>query len=128
MRLAPTEKFVASLVITNASNASPGPPDFMVCKMSWTMSVPMVFILEWNSMQSTPSPRSMSDAPEFFFTTPFDFFATVVDQTPAGTSTSCQLPVASCQYLRPEAVLGSSAYQDFWPAARSFSTFAATGL
>src|SRR5271157_3300656 len=78
-------------------------------------------------MQATPSPRSTSDAPEFFFTTPFDFFATVTDHTPAGTSTSCQFPPASCQYLRPEAALGSSAYQDFCPAASNFSTFAATG-
>src|SRR5271165_371788 len=92
------------------------------------MSEPSEFILLWNSRQATPSPRSISDAPDFFLTTPFDFFATVVDHTPAGTSTSCQLPVASCQYLRPEAALGSSAYHDFSPAARSFSTFAATGL
>src|SRR5438552_7928664 len=30
--------------------------------------------------------------------------------------------------MRPDAVLGSSAYQDFLPEARSFSTLAATGL
>src|SRR5580658_3563055 len=70
----------------------------------------------------------MSDAPEFFLTTPFDFLATVVDHTPAGTSTGCQLPAASSQYLRPEAVFGSLVYQDFWPAARSFSTLGAIGL
>ncbi len=34
---------------------------------------------------ATPSPRSTRDAPEFFLTTPLDFFATVTDQTPAGT-------------------------------------------
>src|SRR5450631_2479111 len=96
--------------------------------MRLIMSAPSEFILLWNSRQATPSPRSTSDAPEFFFTMPLDFFATVVDHTPPGTSTGCQLPVASCQYLRPEAVLGSSVYQDFWPAARSFSTFVATGL
>src|ERR1700722_2001520 len=79
-------------------------------------------------MQATPSPRSTSDAPEFFFTTPFDCLATVTDHTPVGTAIGCQLPVASCQNLRPEAVLGSSAYQDFCPEARSFSTLAATGL
>src|SRR5258708_39407392 len=116
IRLAPTEKFVASLVITNASKLSPGPPDLSVCRMRLTMSEPSEFILLWNSMQPTPSPRSISDAPEFFFTTPLDFFATVVDHTPAGTSTGCQLPPARPQYLRPEAVFGSSAYQDFWPA------------
>src|SRR5580658_4318876 len=92
------------------------------------MSEPSEFILLWNSRQATPSPRSMSDAPEFFLTSPLDFFATVVDQTPVGTSTSGQLPVASCQYFLPEAAWGSSEYHDFWPAARSFSTLAATGL
>src|ERR1700688_2742961 len=79
-------------------------------------------------MHPTPSPRSTSEAPEFFLTTPLDFFATVTDQTPAGTSTGFQFPVSSAQYLRPEAVLGSSAYQDSCPEAKSFSTFAATGL
>src|SRR5580658_825225 len=92
------------------------------------MSEPSVFILLWNSMQATPSPRSTTEAPEFFLTTPLDSFATVTDQTPDGTSTGFQFPIASCQYLRPEGVFGSSAYHDFWPAARSFSTFAATGL
>src|SRR6202795_4846691 len=92
------------------------------------MSPPSEFILLWNSMQPTPSPRSTSDAPEFFLTTPFDFLATVTDHTPAGTCTACQLPVARSQYLRPEAALESSAYQDFCPEASSFSTFAATGL
>ncbi len=87
MRFAPTEKFWASLVMTNASNASPGPPGFKVCEMSCTMSLPIVFILEWNSIQATPSPRSTSDAPEFFFTTPFAFLATSTDQTPLGTLT-----------------------------------------
>src|SRR5580704_6778170 len=79
-------------------------------------------------MQATPSPKSTSDAPEFFFTTPFDFFATVTDQTPAGTSTTFQLSEPRSQYLRPEADFGSSAYQDFCPAASNFSTFAATGF
>src|ERR1700722_17613733 len=93
-----------------------------------TMSEPSEFILLWNSMQATPSPRSISDAPEFFLTTPLDFFATVVDHTPAGTSTGRQLPLPRSQYLRPEASWGSSVYQDFWSAASSFSTLAATGL
>src|ERR1700730_12662615 len=79
-------------------------------------------------MHPTPSPRSINDAPEFFFTTPFDFFATVVDQTPGDTSTCRQLPVVRPQYFRPEAVFGSSLYQDFCPAPKSFSTFAETGL
>src|SRR6202044_1713674 len=92
------------------------------------MSVPSVFILEWNSMQATPSPRSTRDAPEFFFTTPFDFLAAVTDHTPAGTSTGCQLPLLRCQYLRPEGVAESSMYQEVRPAANSFSTFPAIGL
>src|SRR5271154_267628 len=79
-------------------------------------------------MHPTPSPTSTREAPEFFFTTPFDFFATVTDQTPAGTSTGFQFPVSSSQYLRPEAVFASSTYHDFWPVASSFSTLAATGL
>src|SRR6266700_3555379 len=87
LRLAPTEKFPASLVITNASKSSPGPPDFKVCEMSCTMSLPMVFIFEWNSMQPIPSPKFTKEAPEFFLTTPLDFFATSTDHTPAGTST-----------------------------------------
>ena len=86
MMLAPTEKFAASLVMTKASKLSPAPPGFSVCVIICTMSPPSAFILEWNSMQPTPSPRSTSDAPAFFFTTKFDFLATVTDQTPAGTS------------------------------------------
>ncbi len=88
MMLAPTEKLGASLVMTKASKLSPAPPGFSVWVIICTMSPPSEFILEWNSMQATPSPRSTSDAPEFFFTTPFDFFATVTDHTPSGTSTA----------------------------------------
>src|SRR5215469_9502195 len=92
------------------------------------MSVPSEFILLWNSMQATPSPRSTTEAPEFFFNTPFDFLATVTDQTPEGTSTGFQLDFGRSQYFLPAADLGSSAYQDFCPEASNFSTFAATGL
>src|ERR1700676_475 len=79
-------------------------------------------------MQPTPSPISTSDAPEFFFTTPLDFFATVTDHTPAGTRTGCQLPAPRSQNLRPDATSASSLYQPLCPAASSLSTFAATGL
>src|SRR5271166_6280196 len=79
-------------------------------------------------MQATPSPRSTSDAPEFFLTTPLDFFATVTDHTPAGTSTGCQLAFDKSQYLRPEGDFASSTYQGFCPEASNFSTFAATGF
>src|SRR5271163_1561840 len=127
IRLAPTEKFCASLVMTNASKASPAPPGFRVWRIREIMSAPRAFILEWNWMQPTPSPRSTSDAPEFFLTTPLDFLATSTDQTPSGTATGCQLPVARSQYLRPDAVFGSSAYQDLLPGASRFSTLAATG-
>src|ERR1700728_1523241 len=92
------------------------------------MSAPKEFILLWNSMQATPLPRSTNEAPEFFFTTPLDFFATATDHTPAGTSTGFQWLPARSQYLRPDRVFGSSEYQDFCPAANNFSTFAATGL
>src|SRR5216683_3597607 len=127
IRFAPTEKFCASLAMTNASKASPGPPGFSVCAISETMSAPRAFILEWNWMQPMPSPKSTSEAPEFFLTTPLDFFATSTDQTPAGTATGCQLPLARSQCLRPDGVFGSSAYQDLFPEASSFSTLAATG-
>src|ERR1035438_8042424 len=92
------------------------------------MSAPNEFIFEWNSMHPTPSPRSTSDAPEFFFTTPLDFFATVTDQTPAGTCTASQLPVPNAQYFRPAEDFASSMYHDFCPEASNRSTFAATGL
>src|SRR5208283_2650330 len=79
-------------------------------------------------MQPTPSPRPTSDAPEFFRTTPLDFFATVTDHTPAGTCTCSYFSDPTSQYLRPEADFASSTYHDFCPAASNFSTFAATGL
>src|SRR6201998_3348533 len=128
MRFAPTEKFWASLAMTKASNAPPGPPGFRVCVMSWMISAPSEFILEWNSIQPTPSPRSTSEAPEFFFTTPLDFLATVTDHTPLGTVTTCQLPAPRSKYLRPEGDFGSSWYQLFWLECNNFSTFAAIGL
>src|SRR5579864_9216576 len=128
MRLAPTEKFVASLVTTKASKPSPGPPCFSDCVIKLMMSAPREFILLWNSMQATPSPRSMREAPEFFLTTPLDFLATATDHTPAGTCTDSQLSVPISQYLRPAGEVGSSRYQDFWPEARRRSTLAGTGL
>src|SRR4051794_13159189 len=103
MRLAPTEKFAASLVMTKASKLSPGPPAFKVCETSCTMSVPSVFIFEWNSMQATPSPMSISEAPEFFLTTPLDFFAALTDHTPAGVSTGLREEDARSKYARPDA-------------------------
>src|SRR5580698_6709282 len=80
-------------------------------------------------MHPTPSPRSTSDAPEFFLTTPFDrvFIATSTDQTPSGTATGFHPTDAKSKYLRPDAAFASSAYHDFWPELSSFSTFAATG-
>src|SRR5579862_98452 len=108
MRFAPTEKFGASFVMTNASKLSPGPPGLRDCVIRPMMSAPSEFILLWNSMHPTPSPRSTSDAPEFFFTTPFDFLATVTDQTPAGTCTGSILAGPIFQYFRPDDVLGSS--------------------
>src|SRR5581483_619530 len=77
-------------------------------------------------MQPTPSPKSTRDAPEFFLTSPFDFFATVTDQTPDGTSTGSYWPFANCQKALPEEVFGSSMYQDFFPEPSNSSTFAAT--
>src|ERR1700686_4992494 len=127
IRLAPTEKFGASLVMTKASKLSPEPPGFSVWMMSEMMSAPRAFILEWNSMQATPSPRSTNEALEFFLTTPLDFFATSTDHTPAGTSTGLRFPLARSKQALPEGVFGSSAYQDFFPETSSFSTLAAIG-
>src|SRR5580765_5216032 len=79
-------------------------------------------------MQATPSPRSTRDAPEFFFTTPLDFFATVTDHTPEGTWTGSDFPPARSQNFRPAGDFASSAYHDFCPEASNFSTLAATGL
>src|SRR3954462_11760981 len=79
-------------------------------------------------MQATPSPKSTRDAPEFFLTTPLDFFATVTDHNPVGTCSGSQLSVPISQYLRPAADCGSSMYHDFCPEANNLSTFAATGL
>src|SRR5258708_32454467 len=92
------------------------------------MSPPRAFILLWNSMQPTPSPRSTSEAPEFFLTTPFDFFATATDHTPSETSTGLYVPVRRSKYARPDFAEGSSLYQVLAPDASSFSAFAATGL
>src|SRR5580704_11932163 len=92
------------------------------------MSAPSEFILEWNSRQPTPSPRSTSEAPEFFLTTPLDFLVTVTDHTPLGTVTTCQSPAPRSKYLRPEGDFGSSWYQLFCLEWSNFSTFAATGL
>ena len=67
--------------------------------------------------------------PEFFFTTPFDFFATVTDQTPGGTCTGS--PVAGPEI---EVLCDRQAIEDrrhTRSSARrpsSFSTFAAIGL
>src|SRR6266404_4806699 len=113
--------------MTKASKLSPGPPGFSVWVMSEMMSAPRAFILEWNWMQATPSPRSTSEAPEFFLTTPLDFFATSTDQTPARTATGLRFPLARSKKALPEEVFGSSAYQDFCPEASSLSTLAATG-
>src|SRR6476660_1244730 len=78
-------------------------------------------------MQPTPFPRSTTEAPEFFLTTPLDFFATSTDQTPVETFTGSYFAVRKSKKTRPDAALGSSRYQDFLPAASNCSTFAATG-
>src|SRR5256885_11501811 len=79
-------------------------------------------------MQPTPSPRSISDAPAFFFTTPPDFFLAIsTDHTPAGAGTGLYSPPAASKKARPELAEASSTYQDFFPAASSFSALAATG-
>src|SRR5258708_15033682 len=92
------------------------------------MSPPRAFILLWNSMQPTPSPKSTSEAPEFFLPTAFDFLATETDHTPSETSTGLYVPVRRSKYARPDLAEGSSWYQVLAPDASSFSALAATGL
>src|SRR5438105_10119789 len=85
-----------------------------------TMSPPSAFILLWNSMQPTPSPRSISDAPAFFLTTPPDFFLAIsTDHTPAVAGAGLYPPPATSKKARPELAEASSTYQDFLPAASS---------
>src|SRR4051794_8831552 len=79
-------------------------------------------------MHPTPSPRSISEAPAFFFTTPFDFFAAVTDQTPSGTSTGVNDDVRRSKYSLPDPALVESWYQVFAPEPSNFSTFGASGL
>ncbi len=67
IRLAPAEKFGASLPITRAwplfaASLTPA------CSI-WMVSPPMAFIFEWNSTAITPSPMSTRLAPEFFLMT-----------------------------------------------------------
>src|SRR5260370_32091338 len=78
-------------------------------------------------MQPTPSPSSISEAPEFFLTTPLDFLATSTDQTRSGTPTGFRQPPARSKYARPEGVFESSVYHAFLPLASNFSTSPATG-
>src|SRR6267154_3490854 len=78
-------------------------------------------------MQPTPSPKSISEAPEFFLTTPLDFLATSTDQTPSGTPPGFRQPPATSKYARPEGVFESSVYHAFLPLASNFSTLPATG-
>src|SRR5215813_13826395 len=78
-------------------------------------------------MHATPSPRSTSDAPEFFLTTPFDFFATAIDQTPVGACIGSNVARFRSQYDFPEEDCEFSEYQLFCPDASNFSTFAAMG-
>ena len=55
--------------------------------MRQTMSSPRAFILECSSMAATPSPRSMTEAPGFFLTTPFAFLMTASEVTPSAATT-----------------------------------------
>src|SRR5215813_14220714 len=103
------------------------PPVLSDCVTICTISPPRAFILVWNSMQPTPSPRSIREAPAFFLTTPFDFLAVATDHTPSATSTGWYFPVRRSKYARPEGAVGSSLYQLLAPEANSFSTLAATG-
>ena len=72
-------------------------------------------------MQATPSPRSTSEAPEFFFTTPLDFFATSTDHTPAGTFTGFVFAVLRSKYTAARGGLGIVGVPGFLSAPRATS-------
>src|SRR5215831_4668745 len=91
------------------------------------MSLPRVFILEWNSMQATPLPRSTNEALEFFFTTPFDFLAAVTDQHRARGSSGLYVALARSKYARCEPAVEHVAYQAALPVSSNRSTFLEIG-
>jgi hypothetical protein len=71
IRFAPTEKFSASLEITNPRKSrTESLPGFSTEPSSETTSPPIADFGECSSRHPIPSPKSTSDAPEFFFTTP----------------------------------------------------------
>ncbi len=55
--------------------------------MRVTMSSPRAFILEWSSMAAMLSPRSITEAPGFFFTTPLAFLMIASEVTPGAMGT-----------------------------------------
>ena len=66
IRFAPAEKCGASLPTTTAAKlrSASRTPACSIC----SVSVPIAFIFEWNSIASTPSPMSTRLAPAFFLT------------------------------------------------------------
>ena len=67
IRLAPAEKFGASLPTTSAEKLAAA--SFTPACIIWMVSPPIAFIFEWNSSARTPSPRSTRLAPAFLRTT-----------------------------------------------------------
>ena len=79
-------------------------------------------------MQPIPSPRSTSEAPGFFFTTPLDFFAISTDQTPSGVWSGKYFEEATSKYPRRDVAFSSSAYQELFPEDKSFSAAGAISV
>src|SRR5689334_2201916 len=77
-------------------------------------------------MQPMPSPKSASDAPAFFFTTPPDLLATLTDHTPGATDRGAYSLLVKFQNARPDDAFELSMYQDLLPEESRFSAFAAT--
>ena len=95
IRFAPTEKFAPSPVMTNASkSATCRLAGFSVCVISETMSSPSAFIFECSSIAATPLPRSITDAPAFFRTTPRAFLIVVRLAVPSAAITGLYTPLA----------------------------------
>ena len=96
IRFAPTEKFALSPVMTKASkSATCWLAGFSVCAISETMSSPSAFILECSSIAATPFPRSITDAPAFFRTTPRAALIVARLDVPSGAGTVLYVPLAA---------------------------------
>ena len=98
MTFAPAEKFGASLPTTRAwkFRSASATPALII----WIVSPPIAFIFEWNSIASTPSPRSTRLAPALRLTTRSRSFAVrrICRSGPAGGTAPVRMR------FRPDAI------------------------